>query len=264
MAISMLGLALTSCSEASWIETSGIAVDSIPHLQGPPIAVYSPPSPDAAAIAVLVHGCCGESADMAQLALALAAEGIVAVNVPWTNHGDDAGWPRSYQDVACGVSFAFDQASTLGGDSTRVALVGWSDGALLASVVAFGGVEASPDCPYRVYSKPAVVVGLSGFYGYGLGSVGADAAASRFLGGESLPGDPHFHLGRVSDTPFLLINGEDDVLTDAARSWADELKRSDVPVASHVGPGDHFDTISPRTPLGALTVELIVDAVRRP
>jgi acetyl esterase/lipase len=238
-------------------------IDDVPYTASATLAVYRPVATAAAPVAVLLHGCCGDRADLGQLALALAGEGMVVYNASWTTADAGGGWPVSYREAACAVAFAASSAPDHGGDGSHVVLVGWSDGALLASVVALGGVDPGPECAATELPAPAVMVGLGGFYGYEAGDDPATEAGRRFLGAgdEGVPGDPHSLLAAaVWRVPSSLVTGTRDELHEATQAWARALGAHGLPVEILETDGTHFDVISPRTPAGALAVRSIVAA----
>jgi acetyl esterase/lipase len=222
--------------------------------------VYQPAEQTEAPAAVLLHGCCGDRADLEQLAYALARAGVLVFNASWTTLENGGGWPRSYQEAACAVAYARQYASAVGSDPNRVVLVGWSDGALLASVVGFGGNPLSDGCEAGGSGRPDAVVALGGYFGgASREDVQQNERQMRFLAGLSagLPGDPHTYLPLVETVPTWLVTGTRDNLLGNAQAWHGLLAAAGAEVVMVEEWGSHLDVISPRTPLGAEAVAAI-------
>ena len=90
-------------------------------------------------VVVLLHGCCGDRADVVRLADRVVAEGVVVMTPDWGGTGNGATYPNVFEDVACAVRYARQNATAYGGNPDRVVLAGWSDGALAAALVGMAG-----------------------------------------------------------------------------------------------------------------------------
>jgi acetyl esterase/lipase len=221
-------------------------------------------------VLVLLHGCCGNKDDLTPLAEAIAARGAVVFNASWTGVDRGGGWPRAYQEAACAVRFARATATRFGGDPGRVALLGWSDGALLAAVVAVAGNDLVGGCPQRrVSALPDALIGVAGFYGWpaALGRVVdpryVNAGTIRFFGGSPsqaphawAAGNPYTRLGGNRRLEVRLVAGDADLVLADGRRFLAALRRAGYRATLRVADGgDHRTVIAPRTPAGRLTVE---------
>jgi acetyl esterase/lipase len=191
-------------------------------------------------IVVMLHGCCGDRADLVKLAEATAAEGVAVINPSWGGFATSGSFPASYEDVACAVRFARGQGERFGADPQRVALVGWADGALAGAVVALAGDDFSAErCTQREHSAlPDAFVGVNGFYGW---TIPVDPAyvtdrAARFFGGtpDQQPrawkeATPYAWLGRRPTMPSVLLVGATDPLRADAARYDDALRRVGQP-----------------------------------
>lgn len=237
--------------------------DGISYAPDADLTVYRPAGVAAAPVVVLLHGCCGDRADMGQLARALAAEGVLVFNTGWTPASRGGGWPRSYAEAGCAVAWARAQAGALGGDPGRVVLVAWSDAALLGSVAAFGAAPSLPGCQATAAARPDAFVALGGFFGHGLPELqDLTPLQARFLGVTDgrAPGLPASYVGSAASSPTWLVTGEDDDLMGQAVAWEQTLGAAGVSVSGTYLHGSHVDVISPRTPLGATAVEVVLAA----
>ena len=99
----------------------------------------------------------------------LRVRGAVVLNADVHALHAGGGWPSSYEDAACAVAEGRAVADRLPGDHPLV-LVGWSEGALLASTVTLAwrrlpGAGAGCRSPVEA-SGPDLVVGIAGHYGW--------------------------------------------------------------------------------------------------
>jgi len=173
-------------------------------------------------------------------------------------------YPEAVQDVRAAVQFAKAKASELGIDPERIALMGDSSGAHLASLVALAGDQP----PFKEGAVPIRVKAAVGVYGvYDLAAQWRhdqlarprDPIVERFLG-VSLIDDrrPYFEASplswvsaRSNATAFLVVWGtEDDVVDPKEQSgvFMEALKQSGhyvrpvvLPGAPHFWIGDPLD-----------------------
>jgi acetyl esterase/lipase len=264
----LIPLLVAGCGSAPGREvamTRGIA-----YAPGMELDVHARAGTTGAPVLVLLHGCCGSKDDLTQLAEAIAARGAVVFNASWTNVERGGAWPRSYQDAACAVRFARATAASFGGDPGRVALLGWSDGSLLAAVVAMAGNDLVGGCPRPgVSALPDALVGVAGFYGWPAtpGQVVdrryVNARTVRFFGGTptQVPrawagGNPYTQLGGNRRLEVRLVAGDADPLLADSRRFLAALRRAGYRATLRVADGgDHRTVIAPRLPPGRLTVE---------
>lgn len=240
-------------------------VHTIEYSDGASATVYEPEGIEAAPVIVLFHDCCGDSADLAQLALELARNGAAVVNANWTTPTNGGGWPVSYADVSCALSFARDNAARFGGDPSRIVAAAWGDSAMLLSVVALNPLGIPGGCETTV---PAVVA-IDGYFGIS----GDEAApviptsdALKLLGTISVgniasdaPGNPYTYVRYPSETRFLLIAGTADLRLTNARRWERELTAASQNVALIGLKGDHFNLVNPHFPAGVTVVEQLIE-----
>jgi acetyl esterase/lipase len=249
------------------------------HARGVVLDIHRPDGSGArtpAPVVVLLHGCCGDRADLTKLAEALARAGALVLNADWAGIGADSRFPDAYEEAACAVRFARERADGLGGDPRRVVLAGWSDGALVAAVLAAAGEWFDPArCRYPAASAvPDAVVGIAGFYGWPVPVPDAFVTprAERFFGGppDAVPqawtwATPYAWLDGASTLPAVLLAGIEDPLLGDAQRYADELTRHGRPVRLVEVPAAGDQTlISPRTREGRIVVAEILAAAGSP
>lgn len=104
--------------------------------------VHSPAAPDSCPAVIWVHGGSWQAGDKVTSATELkarhfVAEGFVFVSVNYrlVSETNDVRWPDFGNDVAAAAAWVIDNASELGVDAQRIALVGHSAGAHLVSIV---------------------------------------------------------------------------------------------------------------------------------
>jgi acetyl esterase/lipase len=243
-------------------------VEAVPYADGAVLDVHRPsrPSDGPAPVVVLVHGCCGDRADLGKLAEALAAAGLLTFNADWAGIDADARFPGAYEEVACAVRFARARAASFGGDPERVVLAGWSDGALAATVVGQTGDSfASARCREPDASaRPDAVVGIAGFYGWPLPVPGryVTPRAETFFGGSpsTVPdawalATPYSSIASAArPTTVLLVGTTDPLLADARRYAAALIDAGRAVRLLAIPPGGDQVLISPRTTEGRTVV----------
>lgn len=146
-------------------------------------------------------------------------------------------------------------------DLDRVAVVGHSagaqlalravaDGARVALAVSLAGVLDLVEGDRRWLSSGAVAAALGAHPSAGPGVNGVYLAASPLL---RLP----------LDVPQLIVQGAaDDLdLVDFSRRYADAAQQAGDDVTYLEMPGDHFDVITPTTPIWQATAQAITDAL---
>jgi acetyl esterase/lipase len=223
--------------EASSSQAAPGLVEAVPYARGAVLDVHRPPPGGVPAggarppTVVLVHGCCGDRADLGWLAEALTGAGALVLNADWAGIDADARFPDAYEEVACAVRFARARAGDFGGDPARVVLAGWSDGALAATVVATGGdtFDAARCVHPDASARPDAVVGIAGFYGWPLPVPAryVTPRAESFLGGTPASAaeswaraTPYGWPTGVDEPPAVLLVGTTDPLVDDARRYA--------------------------------------------
>jgi acetyl esterase/lipase len=242
----------------------------LPYAGAATLDVYAPAHGHGRPVLVMLHGCCGAKEDLSQLAWEAAAAGAVVYNVTWLNLQRGGGYPTAYQQAACAVRFARATATRHGGAASRVTLLGWSDGAMLAAVVANAGDDFGGDCLARGHSAlPDAVVGVGGFYGWPVAAGGGIDAryvtprTARFFGGSPArapaawaAGNPYTQLGRNRRVGVALIVDANDPLVDDNRRFLAALRRArHRATLTVVAGGDPLTLISPRTDQGRATLQ---------
>jgi acetyl esterase/lipase len=139
-------------------------------------------------------------------------------------------FPRAVQDCLCALSYLRENADDLEIDPARIAVMGYSAGGHLSSLVGVAAElpELAPDCAVGRTGPPAAVLPGAGVHDFD----GADnGVVEDFLGGtaEQVPdkyvlASPIAHVG-PSKPPFLLFHGDGDwiVPVDQSRSMRDAL-----------------------------------------
>ena len=225
-------------------------------------------------VVVMIHGCCGDRADLGLMPAAVAMAGAVVFNADWSGVKPETNFREGYADVACAVSYAREHAHQYGGDPRRVTLFGWADGAMASAVVAAGGATTLKDPGCRARGKGGVpdgLVGVAGFYGWPLppSPVFANDRAVEFVGGSpsTSPGlwrraSPYGWLASSLPRCATLIVGETDPLSADAVRYAEALQKTGHSVRLVVAPPTGDQTmLSLRTREGSITVrETIANA----
>jgi len=252
-------------------------LEGLPYVSGAALDVHRPPAAQNTAgsappTVVLVHGCCGDRSDLGKLAEALAAAGAMVLNTDWAGFDADARFPEAYEDVACAVRFAHERAAGLGGDPGRVVLVGWSDGALVASVVAAGGdtFDARRCRHPDASARPDAVVGIAGFYGWPVPVPPryVTPRSEAFFGGSPATaaeawarGTPYSWLRTGTAAPAVLLVGTTDPLVADARRFAAAVERAGGAVRLlELPPAGDQTLLSPRTREGRTVVAEVLGA----
>jgi len=280
LALTLAGSARTAGpavhTSASTAPTLLLAAD-VPYATGRSLDVYRlPAAPDhPLPVVVMLHACCGDRSDLVKLAEATAAAGALVLNADWAGLDADARYPGAYEDAACAVRYARSAAAHYGGDPARVALLGWSDGALVAAVVALAGPRLHPGrCRARgVGARPDALVGVGGYYGWTLPVPPrlVNARTVRLFGGTPTTASRAWHdatpyawlRSRIGPARTTLLVGATDPLRADAVAFAAAMRRAGHPTAVVVAPpaGDQ-SMISPRTEEGRTTVREILATVR--
>ena len=146
---------------------------------------FSPPSPTTKRLPVVVMIPGGPVAPgireyLWTLARYVASRGAVVFTADYRSGPQwGGGYPQTFGDVACAISFARGRASALGGDPTRITLVAHSFGGFPGSVTALSPHDYSVDEPECLATaadgRPDAFVGVGAIYGF-------DHIMSSFLG----------------------------------------------------------------------------------
>jgi acetyl esterase/lipase len=281
IAILVAALSLTvACADGSKRDgetTSWLADQDVTYARGQTLDVYKSHATThmkTSPVVVQLHGCCGDRTNLSQLAEALTAAGATVFNVDWPGIDADSRYPHAYEAVACAVRFARARAAGYGADPERLALLGWSDGALAAAVVALhGDTYSSQACVVRDGSAvPDLLVGVAGFYGWQLPVPDeyATERAVRFMGGTPQQAQQAWHdatpyswIHEEPAVPMLLLASVEDPLRYDALAFAAAGKEGGILVRTvSVAPSGDASMISPRTYGGRTTVAETLRALR--
>ena len=180
------------------------------------IDVHAPEQVGPWPVVVTVHGggwFGGNRASMGPLADGLAGRKVVAFNTGYTTISRGGSFPGMVDDVACAIQHARAAASEFTTTPQRVAVVGHSAGAHLASLVAYAPTEFGRACPDGPMQGPDGFVGLAGPYDIS----NLDFLLEPMFGGtpDQVPelwasGNPYTWITDSPDIPTLLIHGEED------------------------------------------------------
>ncbi len=255
-------------SSTSPVAAGPYTVDTrIPFTDVLVLDVYRPEGDGTWPVAVVVHGggwVGGERADSADLSALLATEGLLVYNISYRTMGLGGGFPSMFEDVACGVRFARSTAAEYDGDSTSIALVGYSAGAHLGAVVALAGDDFEVgNCRAGGSPLPDAFVGIAGpydsdrfspllipFFG-GTPAEAADAWAA---------GNPFTYVDRRLDLPLHLLHGSTDgtVPVGMTEDFAAALEAAGHTVAVTIVEGaGHRDMVDP-TAMAPLVAEAVL------
>ncbi|MCK2216822.1 alpha/beta hydrolase fold domain-containing protein [Actinomadura sp. ATCC 31491] len=242
--------------------------------------LYLPAAPAAAPppVVALVHGGYWRSIWAADLMEALCADltarGLAVWNLEY-RRPDLHGWPATCEDVAAGLAALAGCGEPV--DLGRLAVAGHSagaqlalraaaDGAPMALAVSLAGVLDLVEATERWVSAGAVAAALGGPHEARPGRSAAAHAAA--LGGVRAPRPERYAaasplLRLPLGVPQLVVQGTaDDLdLLDVGRRYARAALRAGDEVTYLEMPGDHFDVITPRTPIWRAAAEAVTAAL---
>jgi acetyl esterase/lipase len=221
-----LALALAGCGDI--IEIADVAYDER-HGEHTIMDVFLPGDGMVARPAVLfIHGGGWRSFSkdgMESPARRLAGAGYVTASINY-RLSPEAVFPAHIQDVNCALAFFRSRADEYGLDPDRVAVMGYSAGGHLASLLGVAGdvAEFQPDCSAGVTGPPNAVISGAGPEDMALMPQGD--AVTEFLGGTlaEIPeiytlASPIAHVD-AGEPPFLLVHGTGDWFVDIEQSEA--------------------------------------------
>jgi acetyl esterase/lipase len=258
--------------QGTWIE---ITAGSLRYTDEHVLDVYRPQDDSTdLPVVVMIHGCCGDRADLGVMPAAVAKAGTVVFNTDWSGVKPGTDFREGYAEVACAVRYAREHAEDYGGDPRSVTLFGWSDGAMAAAVVAAGGATTLNDRGCHAPPDggiPDALVGVAGFYGWTLpvSPIFASDRAVEFVGGSpsTSPGlwrraSPYGWLASSLPRCATLIVGETDPLRADALRYAAALRKTGHSVRLVIAPPTGDQTmLTLRTREGTITIrETIANA----
>ncbi len=219
--------------------------------------IYMPDTaPDTRRPAVmLIHGGAwkwGNRDNYADASERYAAAGYVAATIEYRLVPAGT-YPAAVQDCLCALSFLRAHADDYGIDPDRIAVSGYSAGAQLTALVAIAPDNPAhqPDCEWGPTGAPAAAIPGDGVYDF----TGNDNSwVKDFLGGsnDEVPDNyanasPALQIGD-DEPPFLVVHGQDDVLSvgkagelvDLLRAHGNQARLLELGAAGHI--------LSPTTP----------------
>ena len=198
---------------------------------------------------MLIHGGAwryGSKEDYSDAAERLARAGYVAATINY-RLVPGGSYPAAVQDCVCALSFLRANADAYGIDPDRIAVMGYSAGGHLSSLVGDAGdlPAHAPDCVWGPTGLPAAVIPGGTNHDMRLSD---NDLVSDFMGGsqDELPdlyeqASPIAHV-RKGLPPYLVIHGQDDVvdvdgaiaMVDALRAAGNEAALLELEGAGHV------------------------------
>jgi acetyl esterase/lipase len=252
---------LRARSVAAFVAAAGLlagcsgSVDEAPNVPAshdylPGLAAFPhlPKGVRSAPVVVMIPGGAWRGADptgLQPLAAALADRGVAAVPVHIRTAGDGVVFPVPVEDVLCALADGVATARAAGIEPTRVALLGHSSGAHLASVATLDPEQFAPHCEDPLVTADAFV-GLAGPYDI---RTFADAASALFRVGAAPAewdvANPVLLASRHPDSPVLLLHGDADEVVPVSygTDFAAALTTAGHPTTLRVLPGEDHDTI---------------------
>ncbi|NIJ07371.1 acetyl esterase/lipase [Sphingomonas vulcanisoli] len=221
-------------------------------------------------VAMIIHGGCwlanvDNKAGTAAVAEALTRRGIATWNVEYRRIGDaGGGWPGTFKDIAAAEDKLTQIARLFPLDLKRVTIVGHSAGAHLALWAASRARLPAPWSPPGV--RPQSVVAIDG-----------PAALAPFIGADKeacgqsvieplMGGAPNLHAAEyriASPAEHLPLGVKQLLVTGVFRPFIEPykvaVKHSSDPLLSLDPAGaNHFNIVTPSTPIGASVIDFIV------
>ncbi len=231
------------------------------------ITVWSPDADGSWPVVYALHGTGSSAQDLAELATALAGQGLVVFATDYRSElMNTEQWKDVYKDTECGYRYARSVAADYGGDLDEpMTLIGHSLGATVALSMGLNEKVFGPDgefssCPGDT-PRPDVVVPLSGcFYEYE---------------GRTFAFDPVVWGLTYDESELVLVVGTED---DVCEAWQSEDAAAALRDGGFdtslvlVDGGNHFTVIFhdivddewltlPDDPAGTEVVQTILDAI---
>ena len=242
---------------------NSIALDLVGGL---PVEVFGPREIGDYPVVVMIHGggwFGGSPASMEPLADYLASRDMVVFNSTYRTSG--GGYPESFEDVACDISFALTKAPEYTTSTGPLTVVAHSAGAHIASVVSLAGDQFRGACGVGDRIRVDRFVGLAGPYDPTLYSAVLAGFFGTKLEADSAPwdaGSPYSYLMENPELDLLLVHGVDDDLVPIRSSelFSDAASRAGLDATLLELPGaSHMDARSPN-----VVGDLIADFVTAP
>jgi acetyl esterase/lipase len=231
---------------------------------------------------VLIHGRPRYPSDMTAYAWALARRGATVFNLDYrgVRPAVTLGFPRTMEDVACGIRYARANTARYGGRTDQIVLVGHSMGGYVGMLVALDGGQYPSTrgaCladhgkrPSRAASLPDGVVSVAGVsfmhpeYDIDDAYFGGDPEE---VPGNWAKGDIYHQTWRRPDLPVgIIFETHDPFMSTAhATELAESLRERGhrVELILETTGRTHFDILDPDTTAGAAALRLIERVVER-
>lgn len=219
-------------------------------------------------VAVVIHGGCWTAsydtmAGMAAVSEALTRRGIATWNIEYRRLGDPgAGWPGTFEDIGSGIDHLAVLAKSYPLDLTRVTIVGHSAGAHLAL---WGASRSRLGPAYAPKVQPVSVVQIDGpatlapFIGIDAQACGKPVIAELMGGLPDARASEYALASPAEHLPLgirqLLVAG---AFAPLMAPYADMAKAAGDHVELIRGTEDHFDVVTPGSPVGDKVIDFIV------
>ena len=173
--------------------------------------VYAPSEPGPWPVVIVAPGVNQSRSAVEDLSKTIASEGAVVYNI---DVRFTVPFITGIQRIACAVRFARATAANYDGDPSWLTLVGNSDGAATAMVVALAGEDFEGDCAVTDASAlPEAVVAFEGRYDYPTTADTTGSFDHTFLQDEDPELwhaiNPYSHIGLNPDLHVRLVHGDD-------------------------------------------------------
>ncbi|HET9696864.1 MAG TPA: alpha/beta hydrolase [Terriglobales bacterium] len=187
------------------------------------------------------------------LCAALTKAGMATFNIEYRRVGDPGGsWPGTFEDIRNAYAYLQQNASSMGCDPAKIAVMGHSAGGHLA--VCLAGHEQTAT---RVVSL-AGVLDLRKAYELHLSS----NAVVEFLGGTPEQMPDHYKEASPFELPVqakqvVIAGSKDNVVPPdfSSRYAAEKKKRGETVEFVDIQDAGHFDVIDPRTKVFQIVLE---------
>ncbi len=238
-----LTLLLAGCQQAYFRAlNAGIAAKPVTSEEFEPVLhlsvdIYAPERPRSnAPVVVFFHGGTwrdGSRADYRFVGEALAARGVLVL-IPDYRKAPTHVFPAFMLDAAAATAWAHQNARRLGGDPTRLFLMGHSSGGHMAALL---GTDARYLARWKLRPRDlAGVIGLAGVYDF---LPSRERIVRQAFGDESAwPSSQPGNFADGDEPPFLLLHGGSDrrVRKSNSERFAARLRERNDPVELRILP----------------------------
>ena len=227
--------------------------------------IYVPAGDGAWPVLVMLHGGLGNPGRYAPTAEALAAEGVLVMNVTWQSNEPTQ---QSAEGVACALRFARATAGDYGGDAENVVVMGHSAGAAIGSITALSGDSwGGEGCSAaEVSALPNAFIGVAGPYDP-TATPGDDRSFIKTTDPELYERlNPLNHLGNNPDLVVLLLHGDRDstVPIESSIQFHEALLGAGYQTSLMILEGiGHEDPVAPAADVFATTIGAALSTANR-